>query len=94
MTTTPEVVARCPATARQIDSWASLGLVPGQPRRPGSGQWREWTEEQAGFVEAMAHLVDSGLTPRAAARCAEHLVLGRSTLLGPFVLAPPLVGAY
>lgn len=52
------------ATYRQVDYWCRRGFIPGQERRPGSGQPRVWTWEQVARVQglcAASELIEKGL---------------------------------
>lgn len=53
-------------TYRQLDYWCTAGLIP-RRAQPGSGNWRQFTREEARFVVRLALLVRAGIRPHVAA---------------------------
>lgn len=84
---TPEVVRLSGATYRQVSYWASLGILPGVPRRPGNGQPRTWSTPDAHRIRLVASAVKHGFSPsyalRAAAAMEDEEVLGATELVIP-----------
>ena len=51
---TAQVCSMTNTTYRQVNYWASQGLIYGQPHAPGSGLHRRWTTEQVNVVRSIA----------------------------------------
>ncbi len=62
-------------TYRQLDYWVRRGLLRLTEPHPGSGNTRQWSEEEARAATVMARLVDAGLTPEAASKVAHGQLL-------------------
>lgn len=50
---TREVCEATNTTYRQVSHWANQGLIPGQSKVAGSGNYRTWTDEQVDAVRAI-----------------------------------------
>lgn len=83
--TSAEVAERAGITYRQLDYWSTRGYVDAPPRQ-GSGRVREWTEDQAADVAAVAALVRDGVRVEVAAARASPR---RTTGIGWPDTAPP-----
>ena len=63
------------ASYRQRAYWVRRGLLRPVEPRPGSGNTRQWSEEERQTAQIMARLVDAGLTPQAASKVAHGQLL-------------------
>lgn len=70
---TVEVVRLSGASYRQVNYWATLGILPGQPRSPGNGQPRVWSTADAHRIRLVAAAVRAGMGPTYALRLAADL---------------------
>lgn len=79
---TTDICHRLGVSYRQIDHWVRRGwLRPDQPI-PGSGNPREWTNEELDVARRMAALVNAGISPAVAADAARK---GGEAWLSPHV---------